>query len=94
MIDKHGDEWAAYMEHCEDIGCDPTERHFENCHAGEADSELVWVEQFLEDTGTLSSTPENLRSYFDERRYLRDMKLNGDVDFVERDDVTYAFWRH
>ncbi|GAA0687580.1 antirestriction protein ArdA [Dyella marensis] len=94
MIEAHGDAWAAYVQHCDDIGGAPEERHFEDCRAGEADSELDWVEQFLEDSGTLSSIPENLRSYFDTGRYLRDMKLNGDVDFVDHADVTYAFWRH
>lgn len=93
MIDEHGDAWAAYVEHCHDIGGDPEARHFEDCRAGEADSELEWVEQFLDDTGVLSEVPENLRSYFDTEKYLRDMKLNGDVDFVEHAGTTYAFWR-
>jgi len=93
MIDKHGDDWAAYVQHCDDIGGEPDERHFEYCRAGSADSEEDWVEQFLDDTGVLSKVPENLRHYFDSEKYLRDMKLNGDVDFVEHDGTTYAFWR-
>lgn len=94
MIDKHGDAWAAYVQHCDDIGGDPSERHFEDCQAGEATSEEDWIEQFLDDTGVLSQVPENLRCYFDSEQYLRDMKLNGDVDFVEYEGTTYAFWRH
>ena len=94
MIDKHGDAWAAYVQHCDDIGGDPSERHFDDCRAGEADSEEDWIEQYLDDTGVLSEVPENLRHYFDSEKYLRDMKLNGDVDFVEYEGTTYAFWRH
>ena len=93
-VDTHGDVWAAYVEHCDDIGADPSERHFEDCRAGEADSEREWVESFLEDAGTLNSIPENLRSYFNTEAYLRDMKLNGDVDFVGYAGTVYAFWRH
>jgi len=95
MIDKHGAAWAAYVEYCGDIGEDShSERHFEDCRAGEADSEEDWIEQYLDDTGVLSEVPENLRHYFDSEKYLRDMKLNGDVDFVEHEGTTYAFWRN
>lgn len=94
MIGKHGEDWRAYVEHCEDIGAEPTESHFDDCRAGTADTELAWCEEFLEETGTISEIPANLRSYFDTEAYLRDMKLSGDVDFVEREGTTYAFWRH
>jgi len=93
-MDTHGDVWTAYVEHCRDIGADPTESHFEDCRTGEADSELAWVENFLEECGTLDSIPEHLRRYFNTEAYLRDMKLNGDVEFVDYAGTTYAFWRH
>jgi antirestriction protein len=93
MVVEHGDAWIAYVEHCHDIGTDPTDRHFEDCRAGDADSEQDWIDQFLDDTGVLNQVPENLRSYFDTEKYLRDMKMSGDVDFVEHEGTTYAFWR-
>jgi antirestriction protein len=54
-----------------------TEDDFSDRYAGEADTELDWVEQHLEDCGTLESIPENLRYYFDSERYLRDMKMGA-----------------
>ena len=88
------DEWAAYLEHCDDVGKEPSEEDLDDCRAGSGMSELDWCEEFLESCGTLDSIPANLRAYFDTRAYLRDMKLGGDVDFVEHNGTTYAFWRH
>ena len=71
-----------------------TEDGFNDAYAGEANTELDWVEQFLLDMGTLDAIPENLRSYFDCESYLRDMKLGGEVSFEEIEGTTYAFWNH
>ncbi|MBB6246329.1 antirestriction protein ArdA [Rhodanobacter sp. A1T4] len=92
LIEEHGDAWEAYTE-CVGIKY-ATESGFEDARAGEADSELEWCEQFLDDCGTLSKIPENLRLYFDTERYLRDMKYGGDVSFEEVNGTVYAFWNH
>jgi len=90
LLDEHGDAWTAYVS-C--VGADyATEEGFEEARAGEADSELAWVEQYLDDAGVLDEMPENLRSYFDAERYLRDMKLGGDVSFEYVNGIYYAFY--
>jgi len=71
-----------------------TESTFEDARAGEAENELAWCEQFLDDMGTLDAMPENLRSYFSTEAYLRDMKLGGDVSFESVNGTVYAFWNH
>jgi antirestriction protein len=92
MVEEHGDAWIAYVD-C--VGTKyATAEGFEDAQAGSADTELEWCEQFLDDAGTLDAIPENLRSYFDTERYLRDMKLGGDVTFEEVDGTVYAFWNH
>lgn len=92
LLEEHGDAWRAYVEH---VGSHyATESGFEDAQAGSADSELAWVENFLEETGVLGEMPENLRNYFDTEAYLRDMKLGGDVGFEEVDGTVYAFWNH
>ena len=65
---------------------------FQDKYAGEADSKREWAGNFIDDLGILKDVPENLRSYFDEEQYVRDMELNGDIDFVEFDGTVYAFW--
>lgn len=90
MTEEHGDAWAAYLEH---VGANyATEDDFSNTYAGEADTELDWVEQHLEDCSTLESIPENLRYYFDSERYLRDLKAGGEVSFVRHLGTVYVFW--
>ena len=92
LIEDHGDAWIAYVEN---VGSQyATESGFEDARAGEADSELAWCEQFLDDTGTLDDMPENLRSYFSTEAYLRDMKLGGDVSFERVNGTVFAFWNH
>lgn len=91
-VEEHGDAWVAYLEH---VGAnDATEDDFENCQAGEAVSEEAWIEEHLDNCGTLEAIPENLRSYFDTEAYLRDMKANGEVAFEEVNGTVYAFWNH
>jgi antirestriction protein len=92
LIEDHGDAWVAYVE---SVGSQyATESGFEDARAGEADSELAWCEQFLDDMGTLDAMPENLRAYFSTESYLRDLKLGGDVSFESVNGTVYAFWNH
>lgn len=89
-VEEHGDAFRAWVE---DRGVTNfIHEDYEDKYAGEADSELDWIEQHLDDAGVLNDMPENLRSYFDSEAYLRDMKLGGDVSLVEFDGTVYAFW--
>lgn len=89
MLDEHGDAWRAYVEL---MGGDATPEGFEDALAGEASSELAWIEQFLDEVGTLEEMPVGLRHYFNYEAYLRDLTLGGDVAFVEVGGTVYAFW--
>ena len=46
---------------------------FEDSYQGEADSEVAFAEQLLEDCGDLDAIPESLRYYFDYEKYARDL---------------------
>lgn len=89
-ISDHGEAWLAYVEH---VGSHyATEDDFNDKQAGEADTELEWVENYVEETGLLSAMPANLRNYFDHEAYLRDMKCGGEIGFVCYEGTVYAFW--
>lgn len=89
-IGDHGEAWLAYVEH---VGTHyATEDDFNDKQAGSADSELEWVENFVDEMGVVSEMPENLRNYFNYEAYLRDMKYGGEVGFVSYEGTVYAFW--
>lgn len=50
---------------------------FENSFMGCYDSETDYAEQYIEDTGLLDSIPENLRYYFDVKRFAQDIFSDG-----------------
>lgn len=52
---------------------------FRDAFMGEWDSVEAYAEEFLADTGTLDSIPENLRPYFNVEAFARDLVLGGDV---------------
>lgn len=64
------------------------ESDFGDRYRGEWSSDEAMAEEFLEETGTLGSIPENLRCYFDVERYARDMMC----DMCEEDG--FYFWNH
>ena len=53
-----------------------------------------WAEQYADDTGLLSSVPENLRAYFDMDAFARDCEIGGDMAFIEHDGEVWAFSNH
>lgn len=62
---------------------------FEDRYRGYYDSEEAFAEELLEETGELSSIPENLRYYFDYEAYARDLFC---CDFTMQDG--YVFWNY
>jgi antirestriction protein len=89
--EEHGEGYYAWVSDFHSLK-DWEAGDYNDAQAGAGTSERDWVENFLDDIGTLSEIPERLRTYFDYDAYLRDMKLNGEVSFVEHDGKTYAFW--
>lgn len=77
LYHQHGLAWFAYVDL---VGKDfADESDFEESYQGEYDSEEDYAENFLEETGGLKDMPESLRSYFDYKKYARDLKLGGDM---------------
>ncbi len=87
LDDHEKDVAAAYLEYVDPRCLDEA---MENL-VGVGDSAQDVVEQFLEDTGSLSEIPEPLRYYFDFEKYTHDFML-GDAFEVEYDGQTYVFW--
>lgn len=92
LVSEHGEAWLAYVEHVGEHYA--TEEGFEDARMGECESPEDWAEEFLSETGTLESIPENLRSYFDFKAYARDAEMSGDVSFVLLNGTTYVFSNH
>lgn len=92
LVGEHGEAWLAYVEHVGERYA--TEEGFEDARMGECESPEDWAEEFLTETGTLESIPENLRSYFDFKAYARDAQMGGDVSFVLFNGTTYVFSDH
>lgn len=49
---------------------------FADSYYGEADSEVKFAQQLLEDSGDLNSIPDHLQMYFDYESYTRDLFTN------------------
>lgn len=65
-----------------------------DAYGGTFDSPEHWAEDFLNDTGTLSEIPENLRQYFDFKAYARDAEQGGGTTFIRHDGKTFVFHRN
>lgn len=62
-----------------------------DCAMNEESALADYAAQYVEDSGLLSEVPENIRYYFDFTAYGRDMRLNGEVDAEEVNDIWYIF---
>lgn len=89
LLEKHGDAYLAYLEY-QDVGY-ASEEDFRERYAGEWDSKEAWGEDWLENTGTLDSIPEDLRCYFDVEKWVHDCELNSEIRFVRYGGALYAF---
>ena len=61
----------------QEIGCDidEIESKFDEAFLGEYDDLESYAESYLEETGMLSSLPENLKYYFDFEKYAYDLSF-------------------
>ena len=64
---------------------------FEERYQGKYDSVKDYAEQFLEDTGTIATIPENLRYYFDYEKYAHDLEISGDINAEYIDGKCHIF---
>jgi antirestriction protein len=94
-IVAHGDAYAAWVAN--DESGDLSAETFEDSYLGEWGSETEWGESLLDDFGIdlddIPGVPEGLRPYVqvDVEGWVRDMRLNGEVSFVESRAGVYVF---
>jgi len=76
-ITEHGENAEAFLAFLSDRGdLDDAINNFEEAFQGEYDSELDFTYSLVDDTGMLSSVPENLQYYFDYEKFSRDLFIN------------------
>jgi antirestriction protein len=82
---------SVYREHIDQNG---TLEQAQESFRGKYTSSEDFAEDFYEECGYLENMPDNLRGYIDWKRVARDLRLGGDVMYVERgyQDV-WVFWR-
>ena len=70
----------AYLDHF----CNGSwnQRGFEEAYSGEADSEVAFTEQWVDEVGLLENVSDDLKSYFDYEAYARDLFIN-DFTFLD-----------
>ena len=91
FIVKHGSAGAAWLNY---FGEEPDDDKFADSYRGTYRDAETWAEEYLEETGMLSSVPENLRCYFDMEKFARDCNYSGDVTFVDCDEGVHVFDCH
>jgi antirestriction protein len=67
---------------------------FHQSYRGTFDSAEEWAYQYIDSTGQLDDMPDNLRYYFDYESFARDVRLGGDMDFVQDGMKTHVFDPH
>lgn len=98
LLDTARNHGAAtrFVSMARDRGLDPEEwaDAFHDAYAGTFDSAEDWARQYIDSTGQLGDMPENLRYYFDYASFARDVRIGGDMDFVQDGMKTHVFYPH
>jgi len=79
---------SVYREHINQSG-DMDEAR--DAFHGKYDSAEDWAADYLDQSGSLESMPENLRGYFDYAAYARDAGYDG-ISFVRHDGDVWVFF--
>lgn len=91
MDDEDKELLSVYREHVDQQG---TLEQAQESFRGKYTSAEDFAEELYEETGELEKVPDNLRSYIDWERVARDMRLGGDVTYVEQGwQEVWVFWR-
>jgi len=91
-LDLDDDEREYVQAYWDCISSDAEIEDIQDAYEGTHESEIQYMEEWLDSSGMLSEIPENLRYYFDTEAFLRDCKINGDVNFAEGANYTvHAF---
>lgn len=91
-IEEHGEAFAVWYDNEWRDSVDV--EAFQEAYAGTFRNIEEWAEQWLEDAGSLSEIPENLRYYFDYASWARDCELGGDIWTHRGGDGVFVFNSH
>lgn len=95
--DEHGDAFMYFVKDvCSGVDLNNVEYcvcQFEECYAGEYDSEEDFVIQYLDETGELSVLPPHISCYFDYEAYASDFFINCAYSVNNRRGGIYVYWR-
>ena len=86
--DDYAEIWAAFNEY---FGPGNSPQDCVDAYAGQYDSEVDYVQQYVDDTGMLDGVPETFRAYFDYDAFARDVFIN-DMAFGDKGHVFYTQW--
>jgi antirestriction protein len=92
-IAKHGSQftlWYSQMDG-QNIACEEWEDAMNESFMGEWDNSESFVEDMLDEDGTLATIPEHLRNYFDFQAYARDLETSGSHVFIRDGGKTYVY---
>jgi len=77
---------------CDNLGVGAREaiEYIDNNYQGEHKSLEDWADDYLDQSGELSSLPKHLSYYFDYSAYARDCELNGDIFSISTNGGVYV----
>ena len=79
--EEHGEPLLCWADNLGDIP--EAIETFEDAFQGEYASPEDYAEEWLEGTGGLNGMPEDLRGYFDYEAFARDLRLGGDMTYLD-----------
>ena len=92
LIREHGDLATHVIDHFGD-DVDAARQALADEYQGRYDSLEDYAHQFMEETGQLTSIPDNLRNYIDFESMGKDFDLNGDIFTIETGHTAlHVFW--
>lgn len=91
LLAEYGEPFGAWADYCGDA---VSAKEFRDAYRGEYESEEVYAEELVDDTGILAEVPENLRYYFDYGRFARDLFMSDMHSVRSGHGTVYVFERN
>jgi antirestriction protein len=100
VIEELGDQAAAYGvwrsigKGSGEVGNEEDVEQFRESYRGLWDSEVAYVENYIEETNLLDAMPEDLRGYFDTKSYAHDLFMSDYASSDAPGSQVYVFDNH
>lgn len=89
---EYGDKANLFACLCDDYDIDEAIEALDEKYIGEYDSEKDFIYDFVDQQDFLNNLPKHVQYYFDYDSYLRDMKLNSEIDIYEINGTIHVFY--